>query len=189
MDDLVWAYRWGVSIAVTALLILAACLCFGCSHGRLVEAERPAQPSTVTAVSDTVELKQLPPVPPPGTPTRPTTVRIYEDTLPTPTLEVQRVSVNRNADPEHVEVQYTVGDSTKVEQAQLPAYGEIWDWMPESDSTSRQQVREEPTSETVEVLRPDKSESWWERVRRSIGLVLAFAGGVVFGFFGGRILP
>ena len=172
-----------------ALLILAAGLCFGCSHGRLVEAERPAQPSTVNVVSDTVELKQLPPVPPPGKPTRPTRVRIYEDTLPAPTLEVQRVSVNRNDDPEHIEVQYTVGDSTKVERAQLPAYGEIWDWMPESDSTSGQQVRKEPRPKNVEVVQPEKDESWWERLRRSVKLVLAFAGGVVFGFFGGRILP
>lgn len=167
--------------------LVAALLLAGCSQGRLTTAERPAAQRTINAVTDTIELQTLPPVPTRGAVTEPQEVRVYLDTLPAPEVQVQRVSVDR--EEETIELQYAVGDSTILERFQLPAYGETLDVEAETDTSLAAQIRGVPQPEEVDVIRPEREPSWWERLGRKIRLVFAFLIGLVGGLLAGRLIP
>lgn len=170
---------------IAAILFLCA-LVTGCKQSETVTAVRPAQTSAVNAETDTLQVPAMPPVPERGVPTEPITLRVYTDTLPAPTLDVRRVTVDRDPPPGFAKILYRVGDSARMETAPVPPPGEIWDWIADSDTTVRRQIRGDPEPDTVEVLRPTDEPGWWERQKRRTKNAFALIGLVAVVFVGGK---
>ena len=149
--------RSNVALIPVGLFVLTLVIP-ACSSSRLVEATRPAQPSSVNAVTDSIRLKQLPPVPVRGVPTEPLRVTRY-DSLDAPSADVQRVTYAPDAG---LTVLFASGAEMKYRP---PEFGETLDVIATSDSTARAQVRGQPEDEKVEVVAPEPRDSFWDRVK------------------------
>jgi hypothetical protein len=173
-------------------LLCTALLWVGCSGQRLTEAERPAQePTMVIEPPDVTIETDVEPLAPEGIETRAVEVVRYRDTTSAPTIDLEALMVDRAT--EEVTARFRVGDQTIEETSRLPAVGERW-WLTVEDLgdtlVTNKEVEGTPRADTVEVVRPEQPEQedgFWTRVGRTLRLLLAFAGGLVFGVVFGRI--
>lgn len=172
---------------VIGFVLLAAliALLVGCSQTRTVTV--PAGQSTVNAVvPDTIEHQELPPPEPPGPLTRPKEVVVYADT-PDWTVDLSMIEVDRT-DPNHqtVTVRAESGGRTVEQTLALPAVGEALRGT--ADSTGLQwSVPGAPTEWDVEGYVSSYEPPWWRRLFQQGRLAVAFAGGLIFGFFAGKL--
>jgi hypothetical protein len=151
----------------------------------------PAATPSINAETDSVELNELPPVPPPGIDTKPTEVRTYTDTLPAPEVEVQRVTVDRSEDHPRgaVSILYTVGDEARLETYALPEYGETLDVEATSDTTTSAEVRSQPKDRDVEAEVAPTNPPWWKQLWSDLQHLMVFAFGLAIGYIVARLIP
>ena len=176
------------------LLALLVAIASGCTTTRpdMQEVTVPAAPSTVQAPTASIvdTLHALPPVPPRGVRTAPSTRRTYTEAPDTPTVSIDRVRVAQ--EPDDVEIQYRVGDTVRVETWPLPAVGETLDIEADTDTSTRAQIRGTPQSYTTQaVVQLEEPSRWmrvWQSLHDSITHLITFAAGAFVGVLIGRIL-
>lgn len=168
-----WA---GLVVLCLALLVL------GCSTTRTVTV--PAQQTTINAeLPDTSQKAMLPPPEPIGQVTRPENVIVYRDTA-TYDVDLSFLEVDRSDGEQTVTVRTQEGGEAMEKTYALPAYGE--GLRLQADSQGLQgTVFGAPTERQVEAT--DVEVPWWEKAQQQIRLMVAFAGGVVFGIFGAKL--
>ena len=169
------------SLFALAILATLAITLPACSSSRLQTATRPAQPPSVNAITDSIRLEQLPPVPARGVPTRPVRVTRY-DSLPAPAAGVQRITY---APGEALSV--LLGSGVEMEY-EPPVVGETFDWVATSDSSGRAQVRGRPESEEVDVVAPEPRRSVWDRALGRVQGLFAAVGLLALIWIGVRFL-
>ncbi len=168
-----WA---GLVVLCLALLML------GCSTTRTVTV--PAQETTINAeVPDTSREAMLPPPEPIGQVTRPENVVVYKDTA-TYDVDLSWLEVDRSEGEQTVTV-LTLEDGEATEKTYaLPAYGEGLRLQADSQGL-RGTVFGSPVERQVEATAVEVP--WWQKAQQQFRLLVAFAGGVVFGIFGARL--
>lgn len=174
------------TVAVLLIAVLLGLAFAGCTTLRTdrQQVTVPAAPSTVQAPTATVvdTLERLPPVPPRGVRTAPTTATTYTEVASTPTVSTERVSVSH--DPAEVKIQYRVGEEVRVETWPLPAWGETLDIEAQTDTTTRAQVRDAPAPhETEAVVTTETPSDWAIRLRRTMIFFAGTAVGILIGRF------
>jgi hypothetical protein len=164
------------------VVLCLALLALGCSTTRTVTV--PAQETTINAeVPDTSREAMLPPPEPIGQVTRPENVVVYRDTA-TYDVDLSWLEVDRTSEDETVTVR-TQRDSQTVERRfELPAFGEALRLRADSQGLQGS-VQGEPQERQREATAVEVP--WWERAKQQFRLIVAFAGGVVFGIFGARL--
>jgi len=162
-----------------ALLLLAL---VGCSQTRTVTV--PAQETTINAeLPDTSQKAMLPPPEPIGQVTRPENVIVYQDTA-TYDVDLSFLEVDRSEGDQTVTVRTQEGGEATEKTYALPVYGE--GLRLQADSQGLQgTVFGAPTERQVEATAVEVP--WWEKAQQQIRLMVAFAGGVVFGIFGAKL--
>jgi hypothetical protein len=168
-----WA---GLVVLCLALLVL------GCSTTRTVTV--PAQETTINAeLPDTSQKAMLPPPEPIGQVTRPENVVVYRDTA-TYDVDLSFLEVDRSEGEQTVTVRTQEGGEATEKTYPLPAYGE--GLRLQADSQGLQgTVFGVPVERQVEAT--DVEVPWWEKAKTQLRLVIAFAGGIVFGIFGAKL--
>jgi hypothetical protein len=164
------------------MVLCLAVLALGCSTTRTVTV--PAQETTINAeLPDTSEEAMLPPPEPIGDVTRPKTVILYDDTA-TYDVDLSWLEVDRTSEDETVTVR-TQRDSQTVERRfELPAFGEALQLRADSQGLQGS-VAGEPQDREREATAVEVP--WWKQAERQFRLIVAFAGGVVFGIFGAKL--
>ncbi len=135
------------SLVTTIFLAVVCAALVGCSGQATRQVTVPAPSPTTRSQTDTLQLPSLPPVPDRGVPTQPIEVQIHRDTLPGPTLRMQRLTVDRRTDDPDVTLQYQVGGRTLTDRYELPSFGEALDIQPQKQAARYGQRR--PRSDTV----------------------------------------
>jgi hypothetical protein len=164
------------------VVLCLALLALGCSTTRTVTV--PAQETTISAeLPDTSQKAMLPPPEPIGQVTRPENVVVYRDTA-TYDVDLSWLEVDRTSEDETVTVR-TQRDSQTVERRfQLPAYGEALQLRADSQGLQGS-VQGEPKERQQEATAVEVP--WWQKTKTQLRLVVAFLGGIAFGFFAGKI--
>jgi len=174
-------HRWRL-VAVLAALVLYGLAVSGCSTTRTVNV--PAQEMTINAeLPDTSRKAMLPPPEPVGQVTRPEDVIVYKDTA-TYDVDLSWLEVDRSDGEQTVTVRTQEdGEATEKTYA-LPAYGE--GLRLQADSQGLQgTVFGSPTKRQVEATAVEVP--WWKQAQQQFRLMIAFAGGIVFGIFGAKL--
>jgi len=181
-------------IAALLLIALLVGIASGCTTTRpeTQDVTVPAPSPTVQAPTATLvdTLDALPPVPPRGVRTAPSTRRTYTEAPDTPTVSIDRVRVSQ--EPAEVKIQYRVGESVRVETWPLPAVGETLDIEADTDTSTRAQIRGTPRSYTTQAVvhleEPSRWARMWSTVHDSLAHLITFAAGGFIGVLVGRIL-
>ena len=169
---------FGFLAAVALLLFVLA----GCSQTRTVTVPA-AEPTVTVEVPDTTREAMLPPPEPAGEVTRPQEVVVYEDTA-TYTADLSLLEVDTR--DETVTVRTEVDTQTVERTYQLPAYGEGLRLRPDSGGLSGT-VFGAPTSREVEATAVEVP--WYQKVQRHLRLLIAFVGGMAFGYVATKLIP
>ena len=187
---------FGFLAAVALLLFVLA----GCSQTRTVTV--PAQESSVRVEApDTTWAQEIPPPPPRGEVTQPETVILYGDTT-RPTFEVSLLEVDRT-DPEDQAVRLRVeqGSMTVEKQIALPPVGEGLRVQKSdaADTAATNRPRDHPgleetifgapTDQQVEARVGSIERPWYQKVQRQLRLLIAFVGGMAFGYVATKLIP
>jgi hypothetical protein len=149
-----------------AVSLLAAVLLVGCSSS-LETVEVPPGGRSVRVEPPDIELRAIPPAPPPAAPTEPVEVTLYPETSGA-TLDLELLTVDRSKGAGRVVVQYQTGDTTRREVYAAPAFGETLDVQPDvagdtiRDTVATAQVRGAPETRQVEAKVKDRK-GWWAR--------------------------
>jgi hypothetical protein len=170
---------------IFAVAVLWAFLLTGCTQTRTVTV--PAGESTINAeIPDTTEATLLPKEPPAPI-TRPENVVVFSDT-PDYTVDLSLVEVDRTDPNEQtVTVRTQVGDETLQETLPLPVVGETLRGT--ADSTGLQwSVPGSPKEWRVKGY-VYENPPWWERLWTRLRLIIAFIGGLFFGYVVTRLVP
>lgn len=174
-----------LSAVIGAVALLVALALGGC--GASTKTVRVPAPESTVNLDDTDEitLETLPPVPPRGSKTLPTTRRTYMDTLGRSELDVQRVTIDRrDAGEEKIILQYESDSTTIEEEIPLPAPGEATDVQPGPDTTGGPagstdvQVRGAPESREREAY-VTEDPGWFEQMWDSTLGLLAVVGAII----------
>ena len=173
-----------LAAAIAALLVL---LLAGCT--RLQTVTVPAEESSVrSVVPDTVTLQELPPARLGGTRTEPIAVRIIHDTVAA-TVDLSWLEIDRSDVDDQTVTVRTQADSTTTEQTyQLPAVGEQLRLRADSIGL-RGTVFGQPAAYEVEADVRSVERPWWRRAWAMVRLVVAFGGGLVFGYITTKLIP
>jgi hypothetical protein len=108
---------------------------------------------------------------------------VYRDTA-TYDVDLSWLEVDRTSEDETVTVR-TQRDSQTVERRfQLPAYGEALQLRADSQGLQGS-VQGEPKERQQEATAVEVP--WWQKTKTQLRLVVAFLGGIAFGFFAGKI--
>jgi len=177
------------------VVLCLALLAMGCSTTRTVTV--PAQETSVQLEAPDTTKAQLPPPAPAGEVTKPDEVILYGDTS-RPSFDVSLIEVDRT-DPDDQEVRIRVQQSSTTVEKRLamPPPGEglrVRKAPSGGDSAATNRPRDHPLEETVfgapterQVEATAVEVPWWEQAERQFRLIVAFAGGVVFGIFGAKL--
>jgi hypothetical protein len=164
------------------MVLCLALLVLGCSTTRTVTVPA-AEPTVTVEVPDTSREAMLPPPEPIGQVTRPENVIVYRDTA-TYDVDLSWLKVDRTSEDETVTVR-TQRDSQAVERRfDLPAFGEALQLRADSQGLQGS-VQGKPKERQVEATAVEVP--WWKQAERQFQLIVAFAGGVVFGIFGAKL--
>jgi hypothetical protein len=169
-----------------AALTLALSGCSGLSTA-VVPAE---EPSVTHTAPDTIELQELPPVELDGEASMPLDVTVYSDTSSRPTTDVEAVTVDRSDPDDQTITVRSRRDSSTIEHTfALPAVGERTVLYSDSSGALQGTVFGAPVEHRTTVRTSSIERPWWRDVGRQIRLVIAFAGGLVFGVIVAKLTP
>jgi hypothetical protein len=125
----------------------------------------------------------LPPPEPIGQVTRPENVIVYRDTA-TYHVDLSFLEVDRSEGKQTVTVRTQEDGAATEKTYPLPAYGEGLRLQADSQGLHGT-VFGAPTERQVEATAVEVP--WWEKAKMQFRLIVAFAGGVVFGIFGAKL--
>jgi hypothetical protein len=173
-------------------LLFAAALTLvlsGCSG--LSTAVVPAEePSVTHTAPDTSHVEELPPVELDGEASMPLDVTVYADTSSRPTADVEAVTVDRSDPGDQTVTVRSRRDSTTTETTfRLPVIGERTVLYSDSSGALSGSVFGAPVEHRTTVRTSSIERPWWQDVGRQIRLVIAFAGGLVFGVIVAKLTP
>lgn len=178
------------------VVLCLALLALGCSTTRTVTV--PAQETSVQLEApDTTEQAQLPPPAPAGEVTQADEVILYGDTS-RPSFDVSLIEVDRtDPDDQKVRIRVQQGSTTVEKRLAMPPPGEglrVRAAPSGGDSAATNRPRDHPLEETVfgapverQVEATAVEVPWWQKAQQQFRLIVAFAGGIVFGIFGGKL--